>query len=112
VICLDDTDHTRRLIKPDIDFEEVQLELLPPCHQTLKGEMAWIILTSPWQAGRPMNSKDMANIVVEERGLRQVNLRIRNTVEKRVGGTLRHLRIKGLTGTEKGSEGCLERRLK
>ena len=54
------------------------------------------------ETGLPLTSKDIALRVVTERGLNAADPRLMWTVHKRVGASLRHLRIKGQVKSSPG----------
>lgn len=102
VIDLDNLDHTLRLFAPDIDLEEIHPKPLPPRNQAFRGEITRIILTALRQSDRPLTTKDLAQLVMAERGLNTADTRLVRTMVKRIGATMRSLRNRGLVRSKQG----------
>jgi len=90
VTSLDHVEASLRLFVPDIDLTEHGPRPVPPPHAAFKGEVTRILLETLRTAGRPMNTRDLAEIVMRERGLPWDDLKARRTIHQRVGACLNH----------------------
>lgn len=96
VIDIDNVDATLRIFRPDIDLEVVKPKPLPPRHTAFKGEMAMLVLGALRQTGAALSTKDITHRVMSDRGLNTADLRLVQTISKRVGACLKHYRNNGL----------------
>lgn len=94
VIDLDSLDATIRLFDPDIDLEEIKPKPLPPRYHAFRGEVSRIVLTALRKSDKPMTSRELAKLVISERGLDTGDVALTKLFIKRVGACLRHLRNK------------------
>ena len=62
--------------------------------------------------GEALNSRDFANLVMQQRGLGTNNLRLRVTMNKRVCAALTSMRRRGLLVSEKEGKGLQNWRLR
>jgi hypothetical protein len=113
IVDLDNVDHTLRLFAPDIDLEEIEPKPVPPRNQAFKGEMKRLIIDALKRAGgEALNSRDIADLVMQHRGLGTNNLRLRVTMGKRVCAALTSMRRRGLLVSEKEGKGLQRWRLR
>lgn len=101
---LDHVEATLRIFKPDIDLGEFGPRPVPPPHSAFKGEVSRILLGTLREAGRPMNTRDLTEVLMRERGLPWDDLKMRRTMQQRVGACLNHWKRRG-TVTESPGPG-------
>jgi len=99
---LDHVDASLRLFVPDIDLSEYGPRPVPPPHAAFKGETTRVLLETLRKAGRPMNTRDLAEIVMRERGLPWDDLKARRTIHQRVGACLNHWMHRGVLKSSPG----------
>ena len=109
IIDLDAVDATIRLFAPDIDLAEIKPKPLPPRHSAFKGEIMSLLLRTMREAGKPLHTRELAQLAMLARGLNAADRGLAKTVQKRVGASLRHLRGKGIVASEAGRDGVLWR---
>lgn len=102
MIDLDALDQALRLFKPDIELDDIKSKPMPPRHAAYKGEVARIVLGTLRTAKRPCSTQELTMHVMAERGMNTADKRLAKTVEKRVGASLRHHRVKGAIRSLKG----------
>ena len=102
IIDLDNLDATLRLFVPDIDLEEIRPKPVPPRHTAFHGEIARFILTALRETGLSMTTKDLVLRVMTDRALNVADPRLKWTIHKRIGASLRHLRAKGVVQSKAG----------
>lgn len=112
VIDLDNVDHTIRLFVPDIDLEDIRPKPMPPRSQAFKGEITRIILEGLRRSDKPLNARDLTDLVICGRGIPQPSASLKQTMRKRVSAALRFMRERGRLVSEKGPEGLLVWRIK
>jgi hypothetical protein len=103
VTSLDHVEASLRLFVPDIDLTEHGPRPVPPPHAAFKGEVTRILLDTLRTAGRPMNTRDLTEVLMRERGLPWDDLRARRTIHMRVGAALNHMKRKGLLTASAGA---------
>jgi hypothetical protein len=103
IINLDSLDATIRLFAPDIDLEEIRPKPVPPRHTAFHGQVSRIILDVLRETGLPLTTKDVARHVMEARGLNVADPRLSHTILKRVGASLRNMRVRGTVRSEEGA---------
>lgn len=96
IISLDNLDHTIRLFEPDIDLEDVKPKPLPPRNHAFRGEVMRLVLGFLRKARAPMTTYDIADLVMQARGLNIADQGMRVTVAKRVSAGLRHYMLQNL----------------
>lgn len=111
VINLDSLDATIRLFAPDIDLEEIRPKPVPPRHTAFHGQISRIIREVLRDTGMPLTAKDITLRVMAERSLNASDPRLFRTVQKRVGASLRNLRIRGGVKSEQDGRRTLLWRL-
>lgn len=103
VIDLDALDATIRLFDPNADLAEIKPKPMPPRHAAVKGDVVRAVLATLRAATRPMTQRELALVVMAERGLNVDDLRMVVLFGKRVGACLRHHRTKGLVQSHRGA---------
>ena len=102
-VCdLDHVEASLRLFVPDIDLTEFGPRLVPPPHAAFKGEVTRIVLGTLREAGRPMNTRDVTEVVMRERGLPWNDLVMRRVILQRVGACLNSWKRKGVVKPSPG----------
>ena len=101
IIDLDHLDATIRMFAPDIDLSEVKPNPLPPKHQAFKGQVGHIVFTALRKSKEPMNVKQLAMIVMSQRGLNTKDARLVQLLGRRVQAAMSHYRRKGLVKSER-----------
>ncbi|HVY86013.1 MAG TPA: hypothetical protein VG943_12830 [Caulobacterales bacterium] len=96
VIDLDHIDATLRIIHPEIDLEPIKVRPVPPVHRAFQGEISEIALDMLREAGSPLTSAEIAERVMQERGLDLRNAVLRRTMVKRIGAALGKWRREGI----------------
>lgn len=75
---------------------EIRPKPLPLRNAAFKGEMTRIIFSVLKDRGKPINSRELTDMVFDQRGLGSANIRLRNTIQKRVSAARPHWRVKGV----------------
>jgi hypothetical protein len=104
-IAVCDLDHVEaclRLFVPDLDLAEHGPRPVPPPHAAFRGEVTRILLETLRKAGRPMNTRDLTEVLMRERGLPWEDLKARRISQQRVGACLRHWVDKGTVKSSPG----------
>lgn len=84
----------------------MQPKPVPLHNQAPCGEMKWIILDAMKRAkGEPLNSREITDLVMQQRGLGMNNLRLRVAMNKRVCAALTSMRRRGLLVSDKEGKG-------
>ncbi|MGF1631870.1 MAG: hypothetical protein ACFCUT_20530 [Kiloniellaceae bacterium] len=102
VIDLDHVDATIRIYRPDIDLEEIRPKPLPPRHQAFRGQSSRFILDTLKARPDGMTTREVAKLVIENRGLNPEDKGLSRTIVKRIGASLKDMRNKGLVQSEQG----------
>jgi hypothetical protein len=105
-IAVCDLDHVEsciRMFVPDIDLTEHGPRPVPPPHAAFKGETTRILLETLRKAGRPMNTRDLTEVLMRERGLPWDDLKTRRTIQQRAGAALNHMKGKGVLKATPGA---------
>ncbi len=103
VIDINSLDATIRLFDPDIDLKAIKPKPLPPRHTAFHGQVARIVLDVLRETGTTLTTHDVTLRVMAARSLNAADPRLTWTVQKRVGASLRHLRVRGTVRSEIGS---------
>jgi hypothetical protein len=93
---LDNVEATIRIFDPSIDIGSIKSKPFPPRHAAFKGEVTRIVLNALRLAKEPITSRDIAMLVMKERGLSADDKALSVIMVKRVCACLRNHRIKGL----------------
>ncbi len=107
IIDLDNIDAALRIFKPDIDLEEIKPKPLPPRHAAFKGQVTQAVFKYLREAKGPLTSKQMAELLMKERGLNTLDKKLVVLITKRVGAGLKHYRGRGLLRSVKGPDGFI-----
>ena len=102
VTNLDHVEASLRLFVPDIDLTEHGPRPVPPPHAAFKGEVTRILLETLRKAGKAMNTRDLTEVLMRERGLPWDDLKTRRTMQQRVGACLKHWEKKGTLKSSPG----------
>ncbi|MFN3574595.1 MAG: hypothetical protein ACK4TR_13800 [Phenylobacterium sp.] len=93
---LDHLDATIRIFNPAIDLAAIRPKPVPPRHAAFKGEVTRVVLDTLREADGPITSRDIAAILMRERGLDPGDRELSVLMVKRVCACLRVQRQKGL----------------
>ena len=102
VTDLDHVEASLRLFVPDIDLIEYGPRPVPPPHAAFKGEVTRVVLETLRKAGRPMNTRDLTEVVMRERGLPWDDLKTRRVILQRVGACLNSWKRTGVVKPSPG----------
>lgn len=111
IIDVDNVDATIRLFAPDIDLEEIRPKPLPPRHAAFRGEIGRAILDALRGSGEPLTTHDLTVRVMTARSLNLADRRLVNTLQKRIGASLRNMRSRERVRSEQGKGGVMGWRL-
>jgi len=107
IIDLDNIDAALRIFKPDIDLEEIKPQPLPPRHAAFKGQVTQAIFRYLRESRGPLTSKQMAEMLMKERGLNTLDKKLVVLITKRVGAALKHYKSKKQVRSVAGEDGFL-----
>jgi hypothetical protein len=93
---LDHIDAAIRIFNPDIDIGAIRSKPVPPRHTAFKGEVTRVVLKTLREAKAPLTSRDLAMILMKERGLNPDDRELALIMVKRVGQCLQAKRRNGL----------------
>ena len=80
---------------------------MPPRVLAFRGEMTRTILQSIRQAGKPIDTLQLARQVMAGRGLNTADARTLRLITKLAGAALRHLRLRGVLRSTVGPDKLL-----
>lgn len=107
-VALDRIEATMRIFKPDLDASQFPTRPVPPAHQAFKGEITRIVLDAIRAAPEPPTARELAEIVMRERGLPVGDLKLLRVMQGRVGSMLNHWRrVKKVLRSDQGGDGVL-----
>lgn len=95
-------DHTLRLLKPDIELEDIKPTAAMPWQQAFRGETFRIVLETLRASSRPVFAHEIAMNVMADK---QLNTADKNLVKKfsaRIGSVLRYHRRRGKVKATRG----------
>jgi hypothetical protein len=95
VADLDHIEAALRIVKPDLDLEEVMPRPVPPPHAAFKGEVSRILLDTLRQTTRPLSTRDLTVTLMHARGLRTDDAKLVRLMQQRVGACLAHWKRRG-----------------
>ena len=96
VVCdIDHLDACIRLFDPDADIERVRLNRYATKHRAEKGEHQRFVLSCLREASKPLTSKEISVMWIENRGLKP-DESTRVILTKRTGATINSLKHKGV----------------
>src|ERR1700719_3449368 len=75
---------------PHLDLSERGPRPVPPPHSAFKGEVTRILLDTLRKAPGPMNTRELTEVLMRERGLPWDDLVMRRTMMQRAGACLNH----------------------
>jgi len=93
---LDHIDGAIRVFDPTIDIGLIRSKPVPPRHAAFKGEVSRVVFESLRNASGPLTSREIAQILMRERGLNPDDRELSVIMVKRVCACLRVQKLKGL----------------
>ena len=93
--ALQHIDATIRVFKPAIDLEDLPEGTLPPAFSGFRGEIQRFLLDELRKANAPQSTFDLADKIMEKRGLDAGDKIALNLIRKRTGYALAKLRKAG-----------------
>ncbi|MDO9587614.1 MAG: hypothetical protein Q7J13_06735 [Brevundimonas sp.] len=93
---LDHIDAVIRIFNPDIDIGAIRSKPVPPRHSAFKGEVTRVVLKTLRESRIPLTSRDLAMVLMKERGLNPDDRDLALIMVKRFGQCLQTKRRKGL----------------
>jgi hypothetical protein len=85
-----------------MDLEDVRPKALPPRHAGFKGEVARAVMKAVRQAKEPLEARQIAILIMGERGLSTADRQLEQVIKMRVRACLRHWRSKGVVRSKPG----------
>jgi len=85
---IDHVESTIRIFEPDIDLSEFGARPVPPPHTAFKGELSRILIDALKATDVPLNTRQLTEIVMKDRGMRVDDLRARRIMQQRFGASL------------------------
>lgn len=95
IVELDAIEATIRIFDPDIDMMAIHPRPVPPRHAAFKGEVTRIVFKALREAKQPLTSRDIAKVLMRERGLNTDDKDVVVMMTKRVGACLKTQKNKG-----------------
>lgn len=97
VIQLDHIEATMRMFDPQIDFRALGARGDLPVDPAQHGEIMRVVLAELVDAGRPLSTAALVDLIIRARGLDRTDAKLRQTLGKRLGASLRYTeRVRGL----------------
>ena len=96
IVDLDAVEATIRVFDPDIDMMAIHPRPVPPRHAAFKGEVTRIVFKALREAKEPLTSRDIAKVLMRERGLNVDDGDVVVMMTKRVGACLKTKKNQGL----------------
>jgi hypothetical protein len=93
---LDHIDAAIRIFNPAVDIGAIRSKPVPPRHAAFKGEVTRIVFKVLREAKGPVSSRDIAKVLMWERGLNSDDRELSVIMVKRVLACLRVQKRKGL----------------
>jgi hypothetical protein len=93
---LDHLDATIRVFNPEVDIGAIRSRPVPPRHAAFKGEVTRTVFKALKDAPGPLTSRDIAEILMVERGLPTTDHQLALLMVKRVGACLQSKKRRGL----------------
>lgn len=106
---LDSLDRTIRIFEPDIDLDELPMKPVPPPNAAFRGEVQRFMLNTLRQSETALTTHEMAERLMNARGLNVADKGLRKLISQRSGNTLAKLRRGGFVRAEKANSGGLLR---
>lgn len=95
IVELDVVEATIRIFDPAIDMMAIHPRPVPPRHAAFKGEVVRVVFNALRDAKQPLTSRDIAKILMRERGLNVDDKDVVVMMTKRVGACLKTQKNKG-----------------
>lgn len=95
IVELDAIEATIRIFDPGIDMMAIHPRPVPPRHAAFKGEVTRIVFKALREAKQPLTSRDIAKILMRERGLNIDDSDVVVMMTKRVGACLKSKKNQG-----------------
>lgn len=99
-LALDNLDGAIRVFAPEMDLSEARPKPLPVRHAAFKGEIIRAIYAALRSTGETLSTHDLTLRVMAARNLNPSDLMFVRVMQKRVGSTLRQMRLKGRVRSE------------
>lgn len=93
---LDHIDAAIRIFNPAVDISAIRSKPVPPRHAAFKGEVTRIVFDTLREADGPVSSRDIAKVLMAQRGLNPDDRELSVIMVKRVLACLRVQKRKGL----------------
>ena len=93
--ALDHVDAVIRILRPDIDLEDLPERPVAPALSGTRGDLQRFLIDQLRKANRPLDTFELAEAVMLERGLDPADLAVRKLLRHRTGYALAKLRNKG-----------------
>jgi hypothetical protein len=93
--ALDHIDAVIRILKPDIDLEDLPERPVAPALSGTRGDLQRFLIDELRKANHPLDTFELAEAVMRERGLDPSDLAVRKLLRHRTGYALSKLRNKG-----------------
>ncbi len=103
ILDIDALDATLRLFQPDIDLEVVRVRPMPRRHEAHRGDTSRLIASLLREAAEPLSHREIAQRVMQARGLNLLDRALCQTMRDRVGASLRGMRERGRLVSGEGS---------
>ncbi len=88
-VCeLDSVESTIRIFEPNIDLAEFGPRAVPPPHTAFRGELSRILIDALKASDVPLNTRQLTEIVMRDRGIPLDDLKAKRVMLRRVGASL------------------------
>jgi hypothetical protein len=102
VADLDHIEAALRIVKPDLDLEEVMPRPVPPPHAAFKGEVTRIMLDTLRRTAKPLTTREITAALMRERGLRTDDPKLFRVMQIRTTACLGHWKRRGYLKSSPG----------
>ena len=103
VADLDHVEAALRIMKPDLDLEEVMPRPVPPPHAPFKGEVSRIVLDCLRQTARPLSTREITTKLMQARGLNVDDRKVFKIIQIRTTACLGNWKRRGYLKTSPGT---------
>ena len=93
--ALDHVDAVIRILKPDIDLADLPVRVAPPALSGTRGDLQRFLLTQLRTANGPLDTFQLAEHVMQKRGLDPADRVVAKLIQKRTGYAMAKLRRAG-----------------
>ena len=108
LVALDHIDAAIRVLKPDIDLQDMPERVAPPAGAAFRGEVQRFLLEALRKASPgSMDTFELASIIMTKRGLNVGDRIMKRLIAQRTGHTLGRLRARGFVESERLAKGGL-----